>query len=132
RSDVSFEWRLRSRQEKLTASHPPALWLLARLAAAAALLRYLAPARGALFFKWQPQLTQSQPHPSHTQAHLLGLFQLLAQFLQLHTRLLAVLPADPLLDGGRDSAHRPHAAIAEHLPLRYASGERKSFLPNPS
>jgi hypothetical protein len=103
RGRASSEWWLRSRREKLTAPHPTQLWLLARLAAA--LARSSCSCAWSAFFKGQPQLAQNQPHPSHTQVHLLSLFQLRAQFLQCHMRLSRDLLSDPLLHARRDPAH---------------------------
>jgi hypothetical protein len=103
RGRASSGWWLRSRREKLTAPHPTQLWLLARLAAA--LARSSCSCAWSAFFKGQPQLAQNQPHPSHTQVHLLSLFQLRAQFLQCHMRLSRDLLSDPLLHARRDPAH---------------------------
>src|SRR6516165_4987707 len=101
----SASW-LHSRREKPTARHRIALWLLARLGGGAARLPDLALVRGALFFKWQSQLPQRQPHPPHTQSHMLGLFQLIAQFLERAVGLSANLPADPLLHFRGNPAYR--------------------------
>ena len=82
------------------------------------------------FFKGQPQLAQSQPNPSHTQVHLLSLFQLLVQFLHCHVRLSTDLLSDPLLLVRRDPAHRSvHHIGASTSPVRDRG--QKSFSPNP-